>query len=1211
MLDLGTAVGYLMLDTSGFRTGFSQANTYLRNFLDRSNDLSTRLSSLEKGLTSIGTKMTVGVSLPLLGAGTAMVHFAAESENALKKFKAQVGETSISLEKYKSIMDDIYKSNYGESYEDVADSMATIVKLMGEMNPLAMQKATESALTIRDTLGYDVPESIRAANALMKNFGLTAEEAFDFIVKGNQEGLDYSNELLDTISEYSVQFKKVGFDANDMFNIMKQGAETGAWNLDKVGDAIKEFSIRSIDSSESTISAFEKLGLSYEDIGERFAAGGDIAKGAFSDTISAIESIQDPLEQDMIGVALFGTMWEDLGKEVVFQMGNISNEAVNMSGAMDTLKETRFDTLEGSIGNLWRTIQSAGASLGENFIPVVNNFAKGIQGLVDGFNNLDPYVKDFITNTGLALAIMGPMLLVAGKITGAINSGIAAYQSLKTALTAATAAQTGLNAAMSANVIGLVVTAVGGLVAVLTSFGLASALTSTEVSKLTDEIEESRSAYQELSNEIEENNQNTMDMVASLEALVAKENKTVSEKQAIKQLVADLNESVPELSLAYDEQTNSLNMTTEAIKAAAKAEYDRAKQQAVIERISEAYTEQIRIAEQLEEAQALLEREQKRYTEATENSTAQTSRQKDAMQAYTGALYYAQGEVDRLTKLQQENEAEIAELEGAYSGYAYVVSTDVKQASVNLINQSGREKAAINDTTEAIELKIKALLALAQADEKSAKSAIASSGLDPIKLATNTALLTKAKADIESYTKALNDLKTAKAEAENNEDDGSGTGGNTGTYGTSDRLKQELTQTEKNVKAYLEAVDELDHLRALDNISESEYYEKKGELAEKYLEKDSDEYRKYVEDRYRWDKEQQESQLEARTKAYEKERDLLKDLHEDGEISTEEYLTKLSKLQEEYLDRDSEEWANALEFRNSEVLRIQDEFKNAFTESLDTIGDRYSDAIEDVESAQKSLAEKLSDTDLFDVKDDKMFLRNIEKDIKGLELYGESLDKLKQRGISGSLLDEILGLDPEEATKYMGKLLTLTDKEFEEYNKSWEEKQELAKSIAEQFYSDQITTIQESFSSELAGALEGIPEDMKESGKDAIGSWVEGFESEFGNVGTIIQGLFTEATLQGSKAAKSIKRDAAVFSGSYAAGLDYVPRDMVVKVHEGESIYTKQQTAELANLLSGMQADNSGDLVINWYMNGIKFSQGIIHDFRTVDSSTPKVVNDT
>ena len=69
----------------------------------------------------------------------------------------------------------------------------------------------------------------------------------NLIAAGAQNGLDYSGELLDSISEYSVQFAKVGLDADDMFKVFQKGAESGAFNLDKVGDAVKEFSIRAIE----------------------------------------------------------------------------------------------------------------------------------------------------------------------------------------------------------------------------------------------------------------------------------------------------------------------------------------------------------------------------------------------------------------------------------------------------------------------------------------------------------------------------------------------------------------------------------------------------------------------------------------------------------------------------------------------------------------------------------------------------------------------------------------------------------------------------------------------------------------------------------------------------------------------------------------------------------------------------------------------------
>ena len=124
---------------------------------------------------------------------------------------------------------------------------------------------------------------------------------------GAQNGLDYSGEMIDSINEYSVQFAKLGFTAEDMFQIMQNGAWTGAWNLDKVGDAIKELSNKAIDGSESTAEGFTSLGLNADKMAKKFAAGGESAKKAFQETMTALSSIEDPLKQNTIGVQLFGT----------------------------------------------------------------------------------------------------------------------------------------------------------------------------------------------------------------------------------------------------------------------------------------------------------------------------------------------------------------------------------------------------------------------------------------------------------------------------------------------------------------------------------------------------------------------------------------------------------------------------------------------------------------------------------------------------------------------------------------------------------------------------------------------------------------------------------------------------------------------------------------------------------------------------------------
>lgn len=82
---------------------------------------------------------------------------------------------------------------------------------MSGISDTDMQTLTEAAFAFEDISGYSPEESLRAANSLMNQFGVTAEEAYNLMVQGQQQGLDFSGELLDSINEYAPQFEKWGF----------------------------------------------------------------------------------------------------------------------------------------------------------------------------------------------------------------------------------------------------------------------------------------------------------------------------------------------------------------------------------------------------------------------------------------------------------------------------------------------------------------------------------------------------------------------------------------------------------------------------------------------------------------------------------------------------------------------------------------------------------------------------------------------------------------------------------------------------------------------------------------------------------------------------------------------------------------------------------------------------------------------------------------
>lgn len=382
-----------------------------------------KIGELTSGLSGAQVA-AIGAGAAFVGVGALGVSAATDMDSAMNSFLATTGKSKEETERYQNVLEDIYANNYGDSFEDIASAMGDVVKQLGDMDDASLQNVTESAYALRDTFGYEIPESTRAAKAMMDNFGVSGEEAMSMIASGAQNGLDYSGELLDSISEYSVQFDKMGLSADDMFNIFQKGAESGAFNLDKVGDAVKEMSIRVVDGSDTTCEGFELLGLNADEMAAKFAAGGDTAKEAFNQTLDALASMEDPIAQNTAGVDLMGTMWEDLGPEAVSALADIEDGAYDAAGAMNQIKDVKYDDLGAQFEGLKRNIELLLVPIGEALIPLLSTLIESVIPVVTDL--LGPLMQAF---SGLITPIISlissaiqPLIQIFGSlITSAIQ----------------------------------------------------------------------------------------------------------------------------------------------------------------------------------------------------------------------------------------------------------------------------------------------------------------------------------------------------------------------------------------------------------------------------------------------------------------------------------------------------------------------------------------------------------------------------------------------------------------------------------------------------------------------------------------------------------------------------------------------------------------------------------------------------------------------
>lgn len=378
----------------------------------KSEGLGSKLGSVAKTAGKWALGLGAAATTAAVAIGGMAVNTAQDIDKAVDSYIVATGSATESTEQYQNILENIYKGNYGEDFQDIADSMAQVKQQLGDIDDTELQGITEDALALRDAFGFEVNESIRAAKMLMDQFGISGEEAYNLIAQGAQQGLDKNGDLLDSINEYSVHFKQNGLDATDMFNAFKAGADSGAFSIDKIGDAIKEMGIRMKDGSAND--ALKSIKLDADEITQAFGEGGDKASQAFEQVINGLKNIEDPIQQNVAGVAIFGTMWEDLGKDAVLALTDTKNKFDETISTMDQLKEVKYDNLSEMFEALKRNVEMLVLPLGNALMPIltqvvqiINDNMPLIQGMIQ---QIAPVISEMFTQ------LMPPLMQLVQSI---------------------------------------------------------------------------------------------------------------------------------------------------------------------------------------------------------------------------------------------------------------------------------------------------------------------------------------------------------------------------------------------------------------------------------------------------------------------------------------------------------------------------------------------------------------------------------------------------------------------------------------------------------------------------------------------------------------------------------------------------------------------------------------------------------------------------
>ncbi|MEB8691999.1 phage tail tape measure protein [Bacillus cereus] len=397
------------------------------------------ISHVGNKMKDVGTNMTTGVSLPLAGIGAAAVKVASDFDTSQRNIQSSLGLTEKGAENLGKVAKETWKDGFGQSIEEVDQSLIKVYQNMKEVPHEELEEATKSAMTLGKTFDSDINEVTRGAGQLMNQFGISSKEAFDLFAAGGQEGLNYSNEMFDNVAEYAPLYKQAGFSANEMFTIMANGTRDGSYNLDYINDLVKEFGIRVQDGSKGVSDAFAEMSPQTQKVWDNFNKGKGTSADVFNAVLDDLGKMDDKVKANQLGVAVFGTKWEDMGAQAVLGLNNANGALGDVEGTMGKMQKTQQEAFGVRWQKLMRTTMASLEPLGQAILDIAEvalpPIIKTVEVVAKAFSSMPKPIQIGIVAILGMVAVLGPLVAMMGFMTSGVGAFVGSLRFLVPILT--------------------------------------------------------------------------------------------------------------------------------------------------------------------------------------------------------------------------------------------------------------------------------------------------------------------------------------------------------------------------------------------------------------------------------------------------------------------------------------------------------------------------------------------------------------------------------------------------------------------------------------------------------------------------------------------------------------------------------------------------------------------------------------------------------
>jgi TP901 family phage tail tape measure protein len=427
-----------------------------------------KIQAFGASMATMGKKMTMGLTLPIVGVGAAATKLFMDFETSMSKITALVG---LSTEEVASMRQGVLdlSGQTGKSASELSSALF-VVTSAGLRGAAAMDALESSAKAGAAGLG-ETNDIARAVAGAMNAYGaanLTAAKATDIIVATARAGNFETSQFAGALGRVLPFAKQAGASLEDLGGAVALLTRT---NGDAAGSVTQTLALLRafVVPTEEAKKSLSALGLSASDMRDRISRDGLAAALTFLD--KKLGGNREQLGKLLGSSEAAGAAFQilDADAETLASTFGVTNDAVGMTGdAFDTVSKTSSFKLQQSIEGVKNSL----IGFGEIIAPFVSRFADGLTQVANVFGSLPGPIKNVIVAFGALVAAAGPVIFVAGKM---MTTYVAASVAMTKSIAFMGATSTSVFAAMRAHTAGTIMQMKVAMIAAQTQAGALAA----------------------------------------------------------------------------------------------------------------------------------------------------------------------------------------------------------------------------------------------------------------------------------------------------------------------------------------------------------------------------------------------------------------------------------------------------------------------------------------------------------------------------------------------------------------------------------------------------------------------------------------------------------------------------------------------------------------------------------------------------------------